>query len=651
MNAEDFKKFMEGKRSDSSAEPQKKKTAGKINAEFEKAFEPTPENKGKEKPKLNDKLTPDETQEGSRRFKLLPNSKKRAYARLSRAYLSRCRHVCGTENPPAVPFRRPEWLPEIQPEQPPTEEELRRKAYRENVLKGDDLRRTSPKVVINNNPQGLRRYVFYNEWLACKNGFLYYLIPLFTGLVFLIINLFRHNFFINAGVAVCSLGILLAARKIVKNVTNVRVLLVNTLLIILYIVALLLAMQFISGFREGIYFPFSLKLLFIIFDVYYCGKFYAYFMLAYAGDCQLDFGNTVRINAGKPRSGKTSNAVHDGRILALKMWERLQYDFWDWHSREPEILARNDEDELLQYYEIKNSYNFYIMRPCIPCLWSNIGIEDDRGLRCHKVTLAHLRGIERLPLYSVLVLDEIGAVLKAELSNDKEGRPYDVSDMFRLGGHFLKWAVIACEQDFNNIYIDCRRVVGFNQLISGQEWVCRSGLLWGIYNFLKFFISDAMQKKQKRRPRLAHFMHGFERFVRSIGFRSYKFAYVTNTQTDAAISGASADQKTIKIEGRGRRIVPSSLVARYDDRAYKQLYPSYFDKAIKGELHPALHIVGTDTKYGRQFVNTSKAIEEKRGAIDDLVKGLKTGAAAGGSSFNSGGVERRRKNRGKKNMP
>lgn len=651
MNAEQFKKFMEGQRAEPPAAPKEKKSAEKIKSEFEKSFEETPPERKEDGKKLkySDKLTLDETQEGSRKFVLLPNSKKRAFVRLSKQYLS-CR-TGFTKNPPAIPFKRPEWLPEIKPERPPTEEELRRNAYRKNVLKNDDLRRTSPKVIINNNPQGLRRYVFYNEWLACQNGFFYYLIPLFIGIVFLIINLFRHNFLINAGVAVCLLGIVLAARKIVKNVTNVRTLIVNMLLIALYIVALALAIQFISGFREGIYLPFSLKMLVIIFDIYYCGKFYTFFMLAYAGDCQLDFGNTVRINAGKPRSGKTSNAVHDGRILALKMWERLQYDFWDWHSREPEILARNDKDELLQYYEIKNSYNFYIMRPCIPCLWSNIGIEDDRGLRCHKVTLAHLRGIDRLPLYSVLVLDEIGAVLKAELSNDKEGRPYDVSDMFRLGGHFLKWAVIACEQDFNNIYIDCRRVVGFNQLISGQEWVCRPGLLWGIYNFLKFFISDAMQKKQKRRPRLAHFMHGFERFVRSIGFRSYKLAYVTNTQTDAAISGASADQKTIKIEGRGRRIVPSALVARYDDRAYKQLYPSYFDKEIKGELHPALHIVGTDTKYGRQFVNTSKAIEEKREAIDDLIKGLKMREAAGACSFNSGGVQRRRKNRGKKNMP
>lgn len=647
MNAEEFKKFIAGNKP--AAEDPPKQAAG-MHTQAKKAAENLLEdNKEEAAPQYSGKLTPDETQDGSKKFKLLPNSKKRAYARLSRAYLSRCRHTGDTKNPPAVPFVRPAWLPEIKPEDPPTEEELRRRAYRKNVVGEEDLRRQTPKIVRNNNPQGLRRYILYNEWLACKNGFLYYLIPLAVGVVFLIVNMLRHNFFINAAAAVCLLGIVLAAWRISKNITNLKTLLLNTLFIVLFIAALALAIRFIDGFRDGIYLPFSLKLLVIVFDVYYCGKFYAYFAIAYAGDCQLDFGNTVRINAGKPRSGKTSNAVHDGRILALKMWERLQYDFWDWHSREPEILARNDKDELLQYYEIKISYNFYVMRPCIPCLWSNIGIEDDRGYRCHKVTLAHLRGIERLPLYSVVVLDEIGAVLKAELSNDREGRPYDVSDMFRLGGHFLKWVVIACEQDFNNIYIDCRRVVGFNQLISGQEWVCRSGLLCGIYNFFKFIISDAMQKKQKRRPKLAHFMHGFERFVRSIGFRSYKLAYVSNTQTDAAISGASEDQKAMKIDGKARRIVPSSLAAKYDDRAYKQLYPSYFDKEIKGELHPALHIRGTDTKYGRQFVNTSKAIEEKRGAIDELVQGLN--AAAGGCSFNGGGVERRRKNRGKKNMP
>lgn len=525
--------------------------------------------------------------------------------------------------PPAlIPAKDENKKEPPRPKEPPTEEQLRRNDYRKNIVTLDYLRKPTPDVVINNNPQGLRRYIFYNEWRACRNGFLYYLLPLLVGVIFLIINLFRHNFFINATVAVFALIDAFAVWSIAKNVTNFKTWIFNLIIIVLFTTGFILIMKLVPEFAERVYYPFAIKLVIIVFDVYYCARFYTYFMLAYAGDCQLDFGNTVRINAGKPRSGKTSNAVHDARILALKMWERLQYDYWDWHSREDEILKRNDKNELLQYHEIKASYEFYIKRKCIPCLWSNIGIEDDRGYRCHKITLDHIHGVKRLPLYSTVMLDEIGAVLKAELSTDKEGRPYDVSDMFRLGGHFLKWAVIACEQDFNNIYIDCRRVVGFNQLISGQEWICRPGLLWGIYNFLKFCISDSMQKKQKRRPKLAHFMHAFEKFVRSIGFRRYKLAYVSNTQTDAAISGASADQKAMKLEGRGRRIVPSSLVARYDDRAYKQLYASYFDKDIQGDLHPAMHIVGTDIKYGRQFVNTSKTVDEKREAVDDLINAL-----------------------------
>ena len=45
-------------------------------------------------------------------------------------------------------------------------------------------------------------------------------------------------------------------------------------------------------------------------------------------------------------------------------------------------------------------------------------------------------GLERLPLYSVLLIDEIGALLKPEDGLNKSGfeKPLDVSDMFRLGG-------------------------------------------------------------------------------------------------------------------------------------------------------------------------------------------------------------------------
>lgn len=68
--------------------------------------------------------------------------------------------------------------------------------------------------------------------------------------------------------------------------------------------------------------------------------------------------------------------------------------------------------------------------------------------------------------------------------------------------------------------------------------------------------------------------------------------------------------------------MPSSLVAKYDERAYKQNYPSYFDKSIIGELHGALHIRGSETGYSRQFVNSSKALDEKREATDEEIRAL-----------------------------
>ena len=508
-------------------------------------------------------------------------------------------------------------------EEPPKDEaEQRKREYKRNILTLKELMKPTPDVIKSKNPQGLRRYVFYNEWLACKNGFLYYLIPLLVGVVFLILNLFRHNFLVNAVAAVFALVIALSVWRIARNITNVAKFFINAGIILLSVVGYILIVKFVPGFAEKVYYPFAIKLVIIVFDVYYCGKFYTYFMLAYAGDCQMDFGNVVRINYGPPLSGKTSDAVHDGRILALMKWQQLQYDFKIRHGREQEILNSGDMDQIMEYDAIKKSYMFYIMRPCIPCLWSNFGIEDDRGYRSHKITLDHLRGVKRLPMYCVVVLDEIGAALKAELSNDRESRPYDVSDMFRLGGHYLKWSVIACEQDYNNIYIDCRRVVGLNQGILGQTWVCRPGLLWWLYNFIKFFISDSMDKKMKRQPRLSSFMDKFGKFVRSIGFRAYRLAYSTNTQTGAEITGADNEQQQMKIVGRRRRFVPSSLVAEYDERAYKQDYPSYFDKTIDGELHESLHIRGTDTKYSRQFVNSSKAIDEKREATDEEIKAL-----------------------------
>lgn len=493
----------------------------------------------------------------------------------------------------------------------------KQREYKKRVVDSKTLRRITPNKIENKNPQGFSEYIFCAELWACKNGFFYYTAPLLLSIIMLIVNAFVYNFFANAA---CSLVVLLDYVIIKNTAKSTRLNVVKKVLLIFLIIlinvgALIALYYLVPSFFELIKITFAIQILLIIFGVYHFGKFYVYFAIMYAHDCGLDFGNTVKIKAGKPRSGKTSSGVQDVLILAKLKWRELKYEYKIMISREKKIIKRGDPDELMHLHEVKISYEYYASHKCIPCLWSNIGVFDKYGRAAHKVTLDHIKGLERLPLYSVVLLDEIGAMLKADDGLNKSGveKPLDVSDMFRLGGHFLKWVVIGCEQDFNHVYIDCRRVVGVNELIEGQEWICRPTLLYGIFKALKFMITDGMDRTVKKTPRLADFMVWFEKFVRSIGFRKVKYSYVSNTQTKAKTIGADDENRLVIMGSERVRICPANLVGNYDDRAYKQKYPSYFDKEIKGELHKHKYIEAAD-KNTAAFVNTTAALSEKRDA-------------------------------------
>ncbi len=499
-----------------------------------------------------------------------------------------------------------------------TEKQIR---YKNNVLDSATLREPLPNYVESKNRQKLSRFIFWNELRACRNGFLYYTIPLIINVIFLMLNMFQYNFWANMLVAIIAYVDLLIMSGIIKSeYTFFLKALFLTLTFIVTCVLIYLG-TFIPELYELIYLPYTVKLFLIGAGIYYFGKFYVYFSLCYTQDCNLDFGSTVQVNAGKPRSGKTSSGVHDVFVLAKLKWAQLQYDYKIWLGRSDAIKKRGNPSELLELEEIKLAYTFYIMRRCIPCLWAVIGIEDRWGRTSHKITIEHIKGVERLPIYSVVLIDEIGALLKPEDGLNRTGieKPLDISDMFRLGGHYVKWVVIGCEQDFNHIYIDCRRVVGFNKVIYGQEWVCRPGLLYGIFKFFKLCISEFLDKGMKKSPRLSKLMNGFEKFVRSIGFRRITYQYVGNTETGAKVQGLS-DENKFEIMGRKKaRYVPSILIAKYDDRAYKQKYPSYYDKQIRGELHKVLHIDGADEDTN-VFVNETAILLEKRQAIREEIK-------------------------------
>ena len=383
--------------------------------------------------------------------------------------------------------------------------------------------------------------------------------------------------------------------------------------------------HYLPEFWENVHLPYAIKIFLIYFGFYYFGKYYVIWHIMYVQDLMSDFGNVVKIKCGKPRVGKTSQAVQEVKALALQMWRKLQYDYWLWHSREKEILERGDIQELLEWYAIKESYEFYTRepkpgeRPGIPCLWSNIGIEDAGGRSSYKVTLDHIKGVSRLPLYSVVFFDEIGAVLKSELSL-KKGEYYDVSDMFRLGGHFLKWSVVACEQDPKNVFIDCRRVVGANELVKSQQWVCKPVLALSIYNFLKTWKIDGLDKGSKRQPKWAKFMKGFGDWVNSIGFRKQIVSGMGNLETGSEVYVTNDGGERIPLGKNRIRYVASNINKYYDDRAYKQLYPSFFFKKIEGKTFTKLNIDGFDLENATQFVSSTEQLKALRTALSEKIK-------------------------------
>ena len=132
---------------------------------------------------------------------------------------------------------------------------------------------------------------------------------------------------------------------------------------------------------------------------------------------------------------------------------------------------------------------------------------------------------------------------------------------------------------------------------------------------MKWLCIDGLDKKIKKTPKYAEFLFKLEKFCKSIGFRRIQYNYTQNTETGASVAGQNKDAK-VEIIGRTRtRYCPSNLICNYDDRAYKQLYPSYFDKKIEGELHQFTHIDGFSPS-ARNFVNTTAEVTEKRVVLD-----------------------------------
>ena len=528
---------------------------------------------------------------------------------------------CTVLEPAKPPIKNPPALRIDLLDLPPLNLNAKQVKYESDVVTYDDLRQPTPDTAKSKNPSKRYRYVLFNDlWLA-KNGFYYHLVPFILSVIFLALNLKYVDVWANIAVACYLLLAAFICKKVWQNKAKIAPLRAGIICaaVVLFVLGAYLVERFLPSFYEKIYLPFSLKLFVLVFAVIRFGKFFVYFLIMYRQDVASDFGNVVKVKYGAPGSGKTSQSVQESLMLAVQKWRDLQMQYYIMHSREKEILKRNNPDELLDYYDVKLSYEFYAKSKCIPCLWSNIEITDPAGRKCHRFEKEHLQGLKRLPTHCVILTDEVGAMLKSDMSFNKAAN-YDLSDMFRLGRHFLNWSVICSEQDPNNIFIDARRVVGLNEGISGQTWICRPWLLEKIYGFLSFFKSDSFDKKVRRQPKRAKFMAAFGGFISSIGFRLQPTVTSANTQT--GIKGESQDGSGGAVLRRQNRIIAATINVCYDERDYRRQYPSRYDREIKGDLAGSGTLGERVTGYGRQFVSTTPSLTEKREAQDRKIKNL-----------------------------
>ena len=201
-------------------------------------------------------------------------------------------------------------LPVVLPKAEEPSKEKQKKAYFDYV-QGETytyeyLHEPTPKVIKNNNYVGLYEYLFIKEFEACKNGFLYYLVPLFLGVLGIILSFLEGaHILYNCLASVVVLLALLVIYPVFKDVTlSFAGLILRALAFVLIVAGSVMALVFLPQFRAQINVYIVFRLLVIVFDLYYTIKFYAIFFKMYAEDCKTNFANVVSVNAG-PVSSST----------------------------------------------------------------------------------------------------------------------------------------------------------------------------------------------------------------------------------------------------------------------------------------------------------------------------------------------------------
>lgn len=305
----------------------------------------------------------------------------------------------------------------------------------------------------------------------------------------------------------------------------------------------------------------------LIQNIYYSIKFSAF---------KNTIDNLPRVNflSGGPGCGKSSLSIVIVTLRAKNMWSKLKIKAFYFRSKSREKLSPRKQKE---YDEVMFAYNYYLAHPNnIPCLWTNIPLEDFKGRKSFKLKKAHLFQKKKLPIYSVLFNDEIGNQFEAKKGSNESLKP--LSTTARFIRHFFDGAWHVTEQEISKTFVDIRRVSGSNKWLYQQKWKMKpKRLVWlfeqikalALYHstmmtFYKPNTNQYLYHEQKSKKQSKHWtwlLNFLLRLISGIGWRSYEYQELGNSE-----SKTGAETK------HGFTFVPSCLTARYDDRAYREMY-------------------------------------------------------------------------------
>lgn len=322
----------------------------------------------------------------------------------------------------------------------------------------------------------------------------------------------------------------------------------------------------------------------------------------------LNDSANVIVKIGAPGSGKSSSAGAEAVYRAAQMWRKLKFDYWQYSNMLDRWRASENLEKIQEWYEIRDAFEFYNSRPeCIPCLWSNIPIKDLYGRIANELTVDFLYQKKRLPAFSILYVDEIGSMIDLDLYKDK---PWDLDNMFRFCRHFGNFVLIATEQSAENIYINCRRVVAYNEYMLKQKWVCKPYPLMIVYALLK----KILPRMKRGAKRFAPFLAVLNDMVRHIGFRKYTYTYEGNTERTASLYRG----------GRRTFYLYSCLNYFYNDRTYRNYYLAK-DYLLEAHIYKSM-ILDTETEAGKRYLRMREALDraeaERKAEARSLLKAL-----------------------------